>query len=79
MSISTETIIQKLEEKLRLAKKALHNHDEQMLTEQMITIKAYCELVLEAKTTNLPTPKQVQPQEKVHVLEETNKESLLDF
>ncbi|MFN7252035.1 MAG: DUF5327 family protein [Anaerobacillus sp.] len=58
MIIGTEVIIKKLEEKMIAIKSTIYEGDNQKLTENLISIKAYCDLLLEAQknTSSLYEP-----------------------
>ncbi|MCT8140043.1 DUF5327 family protein [Anaerobacillus sp. CMMVII] len=83
MNIGTEVIINKLEEKVTSVKKAIHTQDNERLTEDLISIKAYCDLLLEARKDVRPAvvmeTKITSSETKVVLKEKPDSESLFDF
>ncbi|OIJ11799.1 hypothetical protein BKP37_15280 [Anaerobacillus alkalilacustris] len=91
MNIGTETIVKKLEEKVQEIKFALANQEQKKLKEELISIKAYCDLLLEAtpeeqisvstpviKNPSIENSKQPEQKQKVQ-LEKPSSDSLFDF
>jgi hypothetical protein len=89
MNIGTEVIIKKLEEKMIAIKSTINEGDNQKLTEDLISIKAYCDLLLEAqkRTSSLIEPssskvsheKQNYEKQKPIFSEKPETDSLFDF
>lgn len=94
MNIGTEIIIKKLDEKMMAIKSMIYEGDNQKLTEDLISIKAYCDLLLEAqkstgslnegnslKVSHLKQnhEKHNQMKQKLDFTEKPDSESLFDF
>ncbi|QOY37296.1 DUF5327 family protein [Anaerobacillus isosaccharinicus] len=84
MNIGTEVIIKKLEERVQAVKKAISTNDKEKLTEDLISMKAYCDLLLEAQKdvkpmTETKIEKMSNEKNKTVVSDEPDSGSLFDF
>lgn len=84
MNVRPEIIIKKIEEKLDSLKYSIANN-EKTIAEDLISIKAYCDVLLEAekddrsKKTDLPS-KSSEPSTRTNQLSDQDEgDSLLDF
>lgn len=84
MNIGTEVIVKKLEERVQAVKKAINTNDKEKLTEDLISMKAYCDLLLEAQKdvkplTETKIEKMSNEKNKTVVSDEPDSGSLFDF
>lgn len=84
MKIGTEVIIKKLEERVQAVKNAINTNDKERLTEDLISMKAYCDLLLEAQKdvkpmTETKIEKMSKEKNKTVVSDEPDSGSLFDF
>lgn len=79
MNIGPEFIIKKIEEKVLAAKKSIHNGDNEKLTEDLISIKAYCELLIETPKQRTAVVEAKIEQKKKASIDQSDSDSLFDF